>query len=222
MKRRGTPSPLGLARAAPLGFSRKKKGSAAFTLFSLFLFLFFSSSLHPLVFFIQLSSSFFSFSFFELLLEKKNPKKKPENLRKKKFQKKSRPFSLFHVLSLISPIFLSFLCGEFSPSSSHRVSHHLSFCCFLFYCLLSGGFVCFLLCVCCEGICRFGLVLFVALLFVCGLVVNDCHHTYQKKRSLFLILMPRFILSLSCLCSQSSLVMVVVVMVGADQTRPLF
>ena len=147
LKRRGTPSPLGLARAAPLGFSRKKKGSAAFTLFSLFLFLFFSSSLHPLVFFIQLSSSFFSFSFFELLLEKKNPKKNRKTSEKRNFRRNLALF-LYSTFSYLSPIFLSFLCGEFFPFFASRLPPPFFL---LLFILLSAfwGLLCiFCVCVC--------------------------------------------------------------------------
>ena len=226
LKRRGTISRSGLVRTAHLGFSRKKKAVPLlrfFPLSSAFLFSSSSSLLHPLFY----STSFFSFSFFELLLEKKNSKKKPENPRKKKFQKKSRPFFFpFHVLSLslISlPSSSLFFCAvSFFPRP--RIASRTTYLSAAFYFI-----VCFLGAFCvfyCVSAVKesAGLVWFCLLLCsLCGgLVVNDCHHTYQKKRSHFLILMPRFILSLSCLCSQSSLVMVVVVMVGADQTRPLF
>ena len=189
---------------------------------SLFLFLFFSSSLHPLVFFIQLSSSFFSFSFFELLLEKKNPKKNRKTSEKRNFRRNLALF-LYSTFSLLSLPSSSLFCAvSFLPRP--RIASRTTYLSAAFYFI-----VCFLeaLCVsyCVSAVKESaGLVWFCSLLCsLCGgLVVNDCHHTYQKKRSLFLILMPRFILSLSCLCSQSSLVMVVVVMVGADQTRPLF
>ena len=221
LKRRGTPSPLGLARAAPLGFSRKKKGSAAFTLFSLFLFSFLllfilsSSSFN----FLPLSSLFLFSNFFS---KRKILKKNRKTSEKRNFRRNLALF-LYSTFSLLSLPSSSLFCAvSFLPRP--RIASRTTYLSAAFYFI-----VCFL-----EALCVFycvsavkesaGLVWFCSLLCsLCGgLVVNDCHHTYQKKRSLFLILMPRFILSLSCLCSQSSLVMVVVVMVGADQTRPLF
>lgn len=221
LKRRGTISRSGLARAAHLGFSRKKKRQCRFCAFSLFLLLFFfffssSSSLHPL---------FYSFNFFLLFFFFRT------SSRKEKFQKKNRKtpekrnfrrnlalfFFLFHVLSLLSLPFSSlFLCGEFFPLP--RIASRttvFSAACFLCFVLLFGDLYVFLLCVCAV---KESQVLSCLALFVvwCGLLVNDCHCAYQKKRS--------FLFFFSCLClflcSHSCLVMVVV-MVG-DLTRPLF
>ena len=138
-------------------------------------FFFFSSSLHSLFlffFFHSTSFLFLLFFFFRTSSRKEKSQKKPENPRKKKFQKKSRPFfshSTFS-LSLISlPSSSLFLCGEFFPSFSHRVHYyyHCVFCClFLVFCFSFGGFVCvFLLCVCCEGIYWFGLSLLLLFLW---------------------------------------------------------
>lgn len=144
LKRRGMPSRSGLARAAPLGFSRKKKAVPLLHFFPLsfsflLLFILSSSSFN----FLPLSSLFLFSNFFS----KRKILKKTGKLQKKEISEEISPF--FSIpRSLISLPSSSLFCAVSFSLSSHRVSHHHSFCCFLFYCLLSGGFCVFFVCAC--------------------------------------------------------------------------
>ena len=169
LKRRGTPSPLGLARAAPLGFSRKKKRQCRFYTFFpsffsfsfLLLFILSSSSFN----FLPLSSLFLFSNFFS---KRKILKKNRKTSEKRNFRRNLALF-LYSTFSLLSLPSSSLFCAvSFLPRpriASRTTSLSAAFyfiVCFLealcvFYCVSavkeSAGLVwfCSLLCSLCAA-----------------------------------------------------------------------